>query len=97
MTKFADLDDITRARLAAKVVTELGWPAVYEHLDGDHGAPVDGVPDGVRITPPRPGRSVLACRCGRVMHAGEMRRQSPRPGRFGNAPRIDPIVCRECA
>lgn len=48
---------------------------------------------------PAPGAAMLACRCGRAIGVGSMRRLEPiRPaGRLQSGPRIDPIVCPTCA
>lgn len=48
---------------------------------------------------PAPGAAMIACRCGRAIGVGTMRRLEPiRPaGRLQSGPRIDPIVCPTCA
>lgn len=51
---------------------------------------------GIRITPPQPGIAWLACRCGRVLSAGQLhRRRRPRP--VGGGALIERIVCADCA
>jgi hypothetical protein len=82
--KIADLDPTTRARLAAKLVLDVGWDAIAEQLP-QH-----------RITPPAPGVAVLACRCGRVLSLDQLHRQRQRRTN-GGAPRIETICCLECA
>lgn len=51
---------------------------------------------GIRIQPPAPGVAWLACRCGRVLSAGQIhRRRHPRLA--GDAPGVQRIVCVDCA
>lgn len=48
------------------------------------------------ITPPAPGRTVLACRCGTALDAAQMRRRTHAP-QTGQSIRIDRITCTRCA
>lgn len=45
------------------------------------------------VEPPAPGIAVLACRCGAVLDAADMRR---RRGRHPGGQPIAAIVCKEC-
>jgi hypothetical protein len=44
--------------------------------------------------PPRPGRTVLACRCGKALDLADMRRL---PRTLGDNVVVRPIVCAGCA
>lgn len=55
----------------------------------------------VRVVAPPPGVAMLACRCGRVLDAAQMRRAHP-PGRragrgVGHGAVVRRIVCQTCA
>ena len=53
---------------------------------------------GTRITPPSPGTSVLACRCGQVLALADMRRRGhDEPPAVRSGPTIEPIRCPRCA
>ncbi len=60
------------------------WPTPAPHYDDT-------------ITPPRPGRAVLACRCGAMLDFADMCRPQRHPHRIRNGAPIDPIQCRRCA
>lgn len=49
------------------------------------------------IVPPNPGRFVLACRCGQVLHADTMHRYIPAGQGRGNTAVLRPICCLDCA
>ena len=51
---------------------------------------------GLRVRPPKPGRAVLACRCGRVLDAAQLCRPAVRWEGTGGVS-IAPIVCGVCA
>lgn len=46
------------------------------------------------IAAPKPGRTVLACRCGKALDLAEMCRL---PRSQGNHTPVQPIVCPDCA
>ena len=50
------------------------------------------------VVPPRRGTAVLACRCGRMLDAQDMRRETPpRDNPWYAAGGIRPICCPACA
>lgn len=49
------------------------------------------------LTPPPPGRAVLACRCGTMLDLDDMHRPDCLPDRARSDMRIDPISCARCA
>lgn len=51
---------------------------------------------GIVVTPPPAGQAMLACRCGAVLDAAQMRRLVP-AGADPRSPVIRPIVCGQCA
>lgn len=72
-------------RLAAQTTHH----AARVHLEG-----LADVEPRIRVRRPFPGQAVMACGCGRMMNAGDMRYL---PMRRGDATFIRPIVCRRCA
>jgi hypothetical protein len=70
------------AQIAARILDKIGDAAVNTHRRPR------------RIRPPAPGRAVLACGCGQVMDADQMRRL---PMSLGDSTFIRPIVCGRCA
>jgi hypothetical protein len=47
-----------------------------------------------RVTPPKTGRTVLTCRCGRALDLADMRWL---PSSTGDHTVVRPIVCDDCA
>lgn len=88
------------ARLAADVIDQLGPAAVNDALrDLRATARLDSqtVVEGALPTPPR-GIAVLACRCGRVLNADDLRfADGLIRRRRGSAARIPAVVCATCA
>lgn len=66
-------------------------------IEGDPGHDIDQWDEQITapIQAPPPGMAVLACHCGRVLSASDMRRKKRRPTQSHLM--IQPIVCPECA
>jgi hypothetical protein len=84
VTRLADIDPESLAVLAAELTDQVGDDAVRAHRAG------------IRIRPPKPGTALLACRCGRVLDAAQMRRVR-QPRTWGSAPAVERIACTPCA
>jgi hypothetical protein len=50
-----------------------------------------------QLTPPPPGRAVLACRCGVMLDLDDMRRPTRQWDRTPSGAPIEPICCARCA
>jgi len=87
MTDLPDLfDDVQAAKVAALLLDRVGEAAVRQYRSQ------------VRYPVPKPGTAVLACRCGAMLNAGQMRRR--KRGRIlqeGEAAAVERIVCADCA
>jgi len=84
--------------LAAQILDEVGREIVDDHLQAIQLSAPALTAINIRVKPPRPGRAVLVCgRCGRAVHAHQLRRLPAVPHAPGSAPAIDPIVCNSCA
>lgn len=68
-----------------------GWDGPVE--DG----PVGSAPDNIRILPPLPGQTVLACRCGRALDLRHMWRAIPSRETAQSSTVIHRITCGNCA
>jgi hypothetical protein len=54
---------------------------------------VPNVEPPIRLTPPPPGRAVLACRCGVMLDLDDMRRPARQRDRTRSGAPIEPICC----
>lgn len=88
MAAVKDLPVEQRARLAARLIDQVGMDAVTPHLPTH------------AVRAPRPGVAVLACHCGRVLDAADMHRSGTGGAAEGDDPdclTVRRITCKECS